>query len=99
MGITVFVPGLHCVVMTLVVAGAVNGPRLRLGHAVKTGYSHCYSLIISPNRHASLLKGQWLGHPMSKLEISTGALDGHQGNDQGHGGNHPCCFHEGAGLS
>ena len=31
MGITVFVPGFHCVVMTFLVAGAVNGPRLRLG--------------------------------------------------------------------
>ena len=35
-----------------------------------------------------------------KLYISTGAFQGHQGNDQGgHGGNHLCCLNEVAGLA
>ena len=32
------------------------------------------------------------GHAMRKLEISTGAFQGHQGNDQGNGGNRLRCL-------
>ena len=50
MGITVFGPDLHCVVMTLVgwwLALCVNSASHQPGHyrAVKTGSSHCYYLI------------------------------------------------------
>ena len=50
MGITVFGPDLHCVVMTLVgwwLALCVNSASHQPGHyrAVKTGSSHFYSLI------------------------------------------------------
>ena len=57
--------------------------------------------------YASFLKGQGhkgnilLGkeHPMMKLQICTGAFQGHQGNDQvGHGGNRLRCLREVSGL-
>ena len=33
-------------------------------------------------RHFLLVKGTRKGHPMRKLYISSGAFEGHQGNDQ-----------------
>ena len=38
------------------------------------------------------------GQPMMKLQTCTGALQGHQGKDQGHGGNRLCCLREVSGL-